>query len=62
MAFLVEFVCVYVPALFRTKVYRCKCGFAFGDPSEPLTEESAERLKTTRNVHFAEVFAADVNG
>jgi hypothetical protein len=47
---------------FGPSVYRCKCGFRFGNPDEDLTEETIVKLKQTRNAHFREMFGADING
>lgn len=43
-------------------VYRCKCGYVFGDPNEELTDDTVEALRQKRNEHFQQVFGADFNG
>jgi hypothetical protein len=43
-------------------VYRCLCGHAFGDPAEPLTEETLIALAEARREHFREVYRVNGEG
>jgi hypothetical protein len=43
-------------------VYRCVCGVAFGDPEEPLTEETLLALAAARREHFRKVYRFDGEG
>ena len=47
---------------FGPSVYRCKCGFVFGDPFKTLTPSYTLVLKDRRNTHFRKAFGADYNG
>jgi hypothetical protein len=48
---------------FGPTVFSCtKCGVIFGDPNVEPTLEYVESVKKTRNAHFVEHYASDLNG
>lgn len=43
-------------------VFRCSCGYAFGDPTATVTEDNLVALAETRRKHFQEVYRAAGEG